>query len=43
MVLFAAVLASCAKGSSESVERMLNPGDKIGDFLITTGGDEGVT
>jgi hypothetical protein len=43
IMLFAAVLASCAKGSSESVEGMINPGDKIGDFLITTGGDEGVT
>jgi hypothetical protein len=43
MVLCAAVLAACTKNSSDSVERMINPGDKIGDFLITTGGDEGVT
>jgi len=43
IVLFATVLASCAKDSSESVERMINPGDKIGDFLITTGGNQGIT
>jgi hypothetical protein len=43
IVLFATVLASCTKGSSESAERMINPGDKIGDFLITTGGDQGIT
>jgi hypothetical protein len=43
ILLFAAVLASCARGSSGFVDGMINPGDKIGDFLITTGGDEGVT
>jgi len=42
IVLFATVSASCAKDSPESVERTINPGDKIGDFLITTGGKDGV-
>jgi hypothetical protein len=43
VVLCVAVLASCAKSSSEPGERMINPGDKIGDFTIIKGGDEGVT
>lgn len=41
VVLFAAILASCAKATAEPANGMINPGDKIGDFLITTGeGDE---
>lgn len=41
IVLFAIVLASCASSSGEASAEMINPGDKIGDFLITTGeGDE---
>ena len=41
IVLFAIVLASCASSSEEASAEMINPGDKIGDFLITTGeGDE---
>lgn len=41
IVLFVIVLASCAKANAEPVAGMINPGDKIGDFLITTGeGDE---
>ena len=43
IVLFACMLASCAKDSSKSVEQMINPGDKIGDFLITTGEEGNVT
>ena len=41
VVLFATILASCAKATVEPAIGMINPGDKIGDFLITTGeGDE---
>lgn len=42
IMLFAFILSSCAKADSESVDEMVNPGDKIGDFLITTSADEGV-
>jgi len=42
IVLFAIVLASCTKADSESTKGMINPGDKIGDFLITTSDDEDV-
>jgi len=40
-VLFALVLGACGKSTPQSAE-MINPGDKIGDILITTGGVEGV-
>ena len=43
VVLFAAMLASCAKASAELANGMINPGDKIGDFLITTGDGDEVT
>lgn len=36
-VLLASALMSCAKASSNAVGVMLKPGDKVGDFLITTG------
>jgi len=36
-------LASCAKADAEPVAGMINPGDKIGDFLITTGKEGNVT
>jgi hypothetical protein len=42
IVLYTIVTASCAKPDSESVEGMINPGDKIGDFLITTSDDKDV-
>ena len=42
IVLFAFILSSCAKADSESVDEKIKPGDKIGDFLITTSTDEGV-
>jgi len=41
VVLFALVLGACGKSTPQSTE-MINPGDKTGDFLITTGGQEGV-
>jgi len=41
LVLFALVLGACGKSTSQSTE-LINPGDKIGDILITTGGQEGV-
>ena len=41
VVLFGLVLGACGKSTPQSAE-MINPGDKIGDFLITTGGQEGV-
>lgn len=41
--LFMIVLASCTLATSGSNEEILNPGDKIGNFLITTGIDEEVT
>ena len=41
--LLAALLASCANLSGEVSAEMINPGDKIGDFLITTGEEGDVT
>ena len=43
IVLFSIILAACAKATPQHVDDMINPGDKIGGFLITTGDDEGVT
>ena len=43
VALFATLLASCANLSGEASEEMINPGDKIGDFLITTGEEGDVT
>ena len=40
IVLFAVILSACAKATPEQEEGMVNPGDKIGDFLITTGEGE---
>jgi hypothetical protein len=42
MVLFATMMGSCAKANSESAGGKINPGDKVGNFLITTGDSEGV-
>ena len=43
VMFFAAMLVSCAKSSAEPANGMINPGDKIGDFLITTGKEGDVT
>ena len=43
IVLFVGTVVSCAKAGSGSAEGMINPGDKIGNFLVTRGGEEGVT
>ena len=40
-MLFVIILGACAKATSQPTDEMINPGDKIGDFLITTGkGDD---
>jgi len=41
--LFAIILGACTKVTTQPVEGMINPGDKIGDFLITTGESGDVT
>jgi hypothetical protein len=43
IMLFVIVLGACAKATPQSVNEMINPGDKIGDFLITTGDEGDVT
>jgi hypothetical protein len=43
IVLLAIVLGACAKATPQPVDEMINPGDKSGDFLITTGELGGVT
>jgi hypothetical protein len=43
VVLFATVLGACAKATSQPSKEMINPGDRIGDFLITTGKEGEVT
>lgn len=50
LMLIAIILGACAKAMQEPVDKatpqfiaeMINPGDKIGDFLITTSDDENV-
>jgi len=42
VTLFVIILGACAKTAPEISEGMINPGDKIGDFLITTGDGEDV-
>jgi hypothetical protein len=54
-VLFAIILGACATATPKTPatpvasatptasEQMINPGDKVGDFLITTGGSKGIT
>ena len=41
IVMFAVILGACAKATLQPGDGMINPGDKIGDFLITTGDSEG--
>ena len=43
VVFFVLIAVSCKIPSSKANEEMINPGDKIGNFLITTGIDEEVT
>ena len=43
IMLFVIILGACAKATQQSANEMINPGDKIGDFLITTGEGEDVT
>jgi hypothetical protein len=37
VVLLAVILGACAGATPQTAAEMINPGDKIGDFLITTG------
>jgi hypothetical protein len=39
-VLFTIILGACVKATPQSIHKMINPGDKIGDFLITTGNED---
>ena len=43
IVLFAVILGACAQATSQPADEMIDPGDKVGDFLITTGDNEGVS
>ena len=50
IALVTVILVSCAKAApqtaeptSQPIEGAINPGDKIGDFLITTGGGKDIT
>jgi hypothetical protein len=42
VMLFVLILGACAKATSPSNDGMINPGDKIGDFLITSGNSEDI-
>jgi len=42
-MLFVIIMGACAKATPQPVDEMINPGDKIGDFLITTGEEGDVT
>ena len=42
IALFAIILGACATATPPSNDAIINPGDKIGDFLITTGVGEDV-
>ncbi len=42
IVLFVFILSACATATPQSGDGMINPGDKIGDFLITTSNDDSV-
>jgi hypothetical protein len=43
LALASIILAACAQAGSTRAEDSLNPGDTIGDFLITTGREKKVT
>ena len=42
IVLFVFILGACAKTKPQSNDEMIDPGDKIGDFLITSGDGEDI-
>lgn len=42
-VLVSIILGACAKATPQPDDKMINPGDKTGDFLITTGEEGDVT
>jgi len=42
IVLFVFILGACATASPQSNNEMINPGDKIGDLLITSGDSEDI-
>lgn len=42
IMIFAIILSACAKETSQPDDEMISPGDKIGDFLITTREDDDV-
>lgn len=42
IMLSVVILSACAKTTPQSRDGMINPGDKIGDFLITTSNDDSV-
>jgi hypothetical protein len=42
ITLFVIFLDACTKAAPQSVDEMINPGDRIGDFLITTRDGEDV-
>jgi hypothetical protein len=42
IVLFIFILGACTTAKPQRSDEMINPGDKIGDFLITTGNSEDI-
>ena len=42
IALFSVIVGACAKTAPQPGDEMINPGDRIGDFLITTGDSEDV-
>jgi hypothetical protein len=42
IVMFAIVLSACAKATTQPDNETINPGHKIGDFLITEGDSEDI-
>jgi hypothetical protein len=43
LLVLVVLLTACAKTTPEQVEGRINPGDKIGDFLITMGEEGDIT
>ncbi len=42
MLLLLMIACACGKSTPRSAARMINPGDRVGDFLITSGDAENV-
>ena len=42
VVMFGVILSACASKTPQPSDEMINPGDRIGDSLITTGEGEDV-